>query len=234
MSEEEIKVILIGESGTGKTSLINATMGLKFKENMESTTTNSFSSKKINIENKEYVLNIWDTIGQEKFRSLTKIFIKDSKIVILVYDITRMESFKELNFWYKMIHDILGDDVVLGICGNKQDLFVKEQVKEEEGKRYAADKNIPFKLTSAKNPLSFNKFLEELVKLYIEKTGGVKDSKGSGKINLNNSKKGDKKKCCQNNIFKTVNQRIVNCDIEQFGYLINKTMLKIIFKIVKI
>ena len=188
MSDEEIKVILIGESGTGKTSLINATMGLKFKDTIESTTTNSFSSKTITINNKEYVLNLWDTIGQEKFRSLTKIFIKDSKIVILVYDITRKASFNELNFWLKMIQDILGDEPVLGICGNKSDLFVKEQVKEEEVKKYSEEKNIPFKLTSAKNPLSFNKFLEDLVKQYLEKRGvetvGTKD-----KIDLNNKKR---------------------------------------------
>ena len=195
-SEEEIKVILIGESGTGKTSLINATMGLKFKDVLESTTTNSFSSKTITINNKEYVLNLWDTIGQEKFRSLTKIFIKDSKIVILVYDITRKASFNELNFWLKMIQDILGDEPILGICGNKSDLFVKEQVKEEEVKKYSEEKNIPFKLTSAKNPMSFNKFLEDLVKKYLEKrgagSGGTKD-----KIDLNNKKRNnDKKKFC--------------------------------------
>ena len=188
MSDEEIKVILIGESGTGKTSLINATMGLKFKDTVESTTTNSFSSKTVTINNKEYVLNLWDTIGQEKFRSLTKIFIKDSKIVILVYDITRKASFNELNFWLKMIQDILGDEPVLGICGNKSDLFVKEQVKEEEVKKYSQEKNIPFKLTSAKNPLSFNKFLEDLVKQYLEKRGveivGTKD-----KIDLNSKKR---------------------------------------------
>ena len=188
MSDEEIKVILIGESGTGKTSLINATMGLKFKDTVESTTTNSFSSKTVTINNKEYVLNLWDTIGQEKFRSLTKIFIKDSKIVILVYDITRKASFNELNFWLKMIQDILGDEPVLGICGNKSDLFVKEQVKESEVKKYSEEKNIPFKLTSAKNPLSFNKFLEDLVKQYLEKRGvetvGTKD-----KIDLNNKKR---------------------------------------------
>ena len=188
MSDEEIKVILIGESGTGKTSLINATMGLKFKDTVESTTTNSFSSKTVTINNKEYVLNLWDTIGQEKFRSLTKIFIKDSKIVILVYDITRKASFNELNFWLKMIQDILGDEPVLGICGNKSDLFVKEQVKEEVVKKYSEEKNIPFKLTSAKNPLSFNKFLEDLVKQYLEKRGvetvGTKD-----KIDLNNKKR---------------------------------------------
>ena len=162
-------------------------MGLKFKEHLESTTTNSFSSKTVTINNKEYVLNLWDTIGQEKFRSLTKIFIKDSKIVILVYDITRKESFKELDFWHKMIQDILGDEPILGICGNK----------EEEVKKYAEGKNIPFKLTSAKNPLSFNKFLEDLVKKYIEKTHGTAGSGSGGKIDLKDKKPtNEKKKCC--------------------------------------
>ena len=197
MTDEEIKVILIGESGTGKTSLINAAIGLQFKENLESTTTNSFSSKKVKINGKEYVLNLWDTIGQEKFRSLTKIFVKDSKIVLLVYDITRKQTFDELNFWYKMIQDILGEEPILGICGNKQDLFVREQVKEETAKKYAEGKNIPFKLTSAKNPLTFNKFLEELVGKYVEKIGGGKNNINGGKIDLKKKDKtNDKKKFC--------------------------------------
>jgi len=197
MTDEEIKVILIGESGTGKTSLINAAIGLQFKENLESTTTNSFSSKKVKINGKEYVLNLWDTIGQEKFRSLTKIFVKDSKIVLLVYDITRKQTFDELNFWYKMIQDILGEEPILGICGNKQDLFVREQVKEETAKKYAEGKNIPFKLTSAKNPLTFNKFLEELVGKYVEKIGGGRNNINGGKIDLKKKDKtNDKKKFC--------------------------------------
>ena len=197
-TEDEIKVILVGESGTGKTSLINATMGLKFQDILETTATNSFSSKKITINSKEYVLNLWDTIGQEKFRSLTKIFIKDSKIVLLVYDITNKRSFNELDYWYKIIHDILGDEPVIGVCGNKNDLITKEQVKEEEAKKYAEEKNIAFKLTSAKNPLSFNKFLEDLVKKYVEKNGGGKvvHEESGGKINLNGDKKSEKKKCC--------------------------------------
>ena len=198
MTDEEIKVILIGESGTGKTSLINAAIGLQFKENLESTTTNSFYSKKVKINNKEYVLNLWDTIGQEKFRSLTKIFVKDSKIVLLVYDITRKQTFNELNFWYKMILDILGEETILGICGNKQDLFVKEQVKEETAKKYAEEKKIPFKLTSAKNPLTFNKFLEELVVKYVQKNGGGgKNNNSGGKIDLKKKdKNNEKKKFC--------------------------------------
>ena len=197
--ENEIKVILVGESGTGKTSLINATTGLKFQEHFDSTAVNNFSSKTINVNSKEYVLNLWDTIGQEKFRSLTRIFIKDSKIVILVYDITVMKSFNELNYWYKIIHDILGDEPVVGICGNKQDLITREQVKEEVAKKYAEEKNLPFKLTSAKNPLSFNKFLEEMVKKYVEKNEGVKDNKHKKKgekVKINNNKNTKKKKCC--------------------------------------
>ena len=198
-AENEIKVILVGESGTGKTSLINATMGLKFQEHLETTASNNFSSKKITINNKEYVLNLWDTIGQEKFRSLTKIFIKDSKIVLLVYDITVLKTFKELDYWYKIIHDILGDEPVVGICGNKQDLISQEQVKEEDAKKYAEEKNLPFKLTSAKNPFSFNKFLEEMVKKYVEKSGGKvgNDNKqGGGKININDKNQKEKKKFC--------------------------------------
>ena len=194
--EDEIKVILVGESGTGKTSLINATMGLPFKEDIESTTANSFSSKKVTIGAKDYLLNLWDTIGQEKFRSLTKIFIKDSKIVILVYDITRKDSFTEMDYWYKMIRDILGDETIIGVCGNKQDLFAREQVKEEEGKKYAEERNLSFKLTSAKNPLTFNKFLDDLVRQYTEKFKGGNDKDNKGKINLNGDKNPDKKKCC--------------------------------------
>ena len=196
--DNEIKVILVGESGTGKTSLINATMGLKFQEHLDTTSTNNFSSKTIKINNTEYTLNLWDTIGQEKFRSLTKIFIKDSRIALLVYDITNEKSFKELDYWYKIIHDILGDETIIGVCGNKQDLIMKEKVKEEDAKAYAENKNLAFRLTSAKNPLSFNKFLDELVKKYLEKHGvnTGKDDKNKGGINLNGGKNPDKKKCC--------------------------------------
>ena len=195
---EEIKVILVGEMGTGKTSLINAAMGVPFKEGEMTTSTASFVTKVIKIDGKSYSINLWDTIGQEKFRALTKIFIKDSKIVIFVYDITRLKTFEELDkHWFKEIHNILGDDPVLGIVGNKQDLFVKEQVKEEIAEKYAEDKNASFKLTSAKNPLSFNSFLEDLLKQYIKKSGGKVDVSGGKKLedNKENNKNKEKRFC---------------------------------------
>ena len=196
--DPEIKVILVGETGTGKTSLINVAMGLKFTEGVEaSTSAASFVTKKIKIGDKEYILNLWDTIGQEKFRSLTKIFIKDSKIVIFVYDITRLQTFKELDFWFKTIHDVLGDEPILGIAGNKKDLIMKEQVNEEKAQKYAEDKNVPLKLTTAKNPVGFNTFLEDLLKKYIEKKGGIIESSDGKKLEnkTDNNNKKERKWC---------------------------------------
>ena len=197
LEEQEIKVILVGESGTGKTSLINIAMGMKFVEGTElSTSAATFVTKIIKIGGKSYTLNLWDTIGQEKFRSLTKIFIKDSKIVIFVYDITRKDSFKELNYWFKTIQDVLGDTAVLGIAGNKHDLFMREEVKEEVAEKYAEEKGVPFKLTSAKNPLSFNTFLEDLLKKYIEKSGGVIENSDGKKLEDNKDKQDTGRRFC--------------------------------------
>ena len=196
VEEQDIKVILVGEMGTGKTSLINVLMGGKFVEGVEMTTSSaSFVTKQMKIDNKTYSINLWDTIGQEKFRSLTKIFIKDSKIVIFVYDITRLKTFKELEFWFQTINEVLGNDAVLGIVGNKQDLFIKEEVKEELVKKYAEEKKVPFKLTSAKNPLSFISFLEQLLKTYITKYGGVAKGPGGKKLDQNAPSK-ESSKCC--------------------------------------
>ena len=194
---EEIKVILVGESGTGKTSLINTSIGIPFKENMITSASNSFAPKEFQIDGKKYILNLWDTIGQEKFRSLTKIFIKDSKIVIFVYDITNEKSFKELEYWITTIKDILKDEAVLGIAGNKQDLFKNEKVKEETARKYAQEKNIIFELTSSKNRKTFEKLLEDLLKQYIEKNGGSDQSDSNAiKLGEKNSKGNNNKKFC--------------------------------------
>ena len=197
LDEPEIKVILVGESFTGKTSLINTAMGLKFIEGVEaSTSAASFVTKKVKIGEKTFLVNLWDTIGQEKYRSLTKIFIKDSKIVIFVYDITNKQSFKELDFWFKTIQDVLGNEPVIGIAGNKKDLVMKEEVPEEEAQKFADEKKVPLKLTSAKNPLSFNSFLEDLIKKYIEKNGGKIESGEGQKLENKDNKKPGNKKCC--------------------------------------
>ena len=194
--ENGIKVILLGESSVGKTSLINISTGGKFRSAESSTFNANYRHRKTQYNGKNYVFNLWDTIGQEKYRSLTKMFFNDSQIVILVYDISVKKTFEQLNFWYDQVVESLGKNkFMLAIVGNKKDLFKEEQVKEEEGKKFAEEKNAKFILSSAKSdPLSFNQFLDSIFGEYIENNKDLLDKQKG--IGLNN-KKGKKKKCCK-------------------------------------
>ena len=189
-----IKLILVGDSGTGKTNLINVSAGLKFDSDSPTTTSCAYIQKIIKRNKKEYKVNLWDTIGQERYRALTKIFVKDSNIVIFVYDITNRETFESLPYWKKIIEDILGKDLTLGVVGNKIDLFLNEKVKENEGEEYAESIGAKFLLTSAKiNPNQFSKFIEEMLDIYLRKNklGNLNDS-----INISSSLPSNNKKCC--------------------------------------
>ena len=197
MSEEDIgiKVILLGESSVGKTSLIKVSIGKKFNASELTTYSANYSIKKFNYNGKEYNFNLWDTIGQEKYRALTKMFFKDTKIVILVYDITAEKSFKELDYWYNQIVNELGTEgYSLAVVGNKKDLFKQEKVKEPQGKNFAESKNAKFKLTSAKDdPLSFNSLLEQMFKEFIDNNQDYLNQKRKTTISNKAKKKG---KCC--------------------------------------
>ena len=172
--EEETKVILVGESGVGKTNLINIITGGEFNEKEKSSSTASFLNKKLTVKGNEYTINLWDTIGQESLRQMAKLFYNNSKIVIFVYDITERNSFDELNkYWVKIIEEKLGKNVIKGIVANKIDLFMNEQVTQEEGEEYAKSIGALFLLTSAKtdSPKKFEGFLTKLYEQYLIKEG---------------------------------------------------------------
>ena len=115
MTENKIcKVILVGESGVGKTCIIVRFVSEEYKEETISTTGASYASKIIEFADykKSIQFQIWDTAGQEKYRGLTKLFYKDAKIVILVYDITRRKSFDEIkNYWYNQIKENSSEEI---------------------------------------------------------------------------------------------------------------------------
>ena len=194
----EIKLILVGESGTGKTNLITVSIGGKFDINSKSSTAPSFVHKPIKLESITYNLYLWDTLGNEAFRSLTRIFMKGSKIVIFVYDITDKHSFNELPFWVGKIQEVLGKEPIIGVVGNKIDLINQEEVTEEEGKKYAQSIKAKFRLTSAKeDPDGIVEFIEELVKDYHEKYGDKrKESVCKVHLDKKKHKKNKKKSWC--------------------------------------
>lgn len=180
-----IKTILVGSSGAGKTNIIYALTGHDFDSKSMTTMTSTFVDKEYTINNKKYRLEIWDTAGQEKFRSLTKIFVKDSRIVIFVYDITVKKSFEEIDYWAKTVKEILGDSAVYGLAGNKKDLYMNEQVSPEEGEKKGGEIGAKFKLTSAKTEqMGIIEFAQELLEDFIEKTGGKIEKKDNGGINI--------------------------------------------------
>ena len=201
----EIKTILVGMSGTGKTNIINAMTNQPFDSDKISTLTSSFVDKYIEINKKKYHVELWDTAGQEKYRSLTKIFVKDSRIVIFVYDITTKASFEEIDYWVTTVKEILGEGPVYGLIGNKKDLFIKEEIDEDTGRNKANEIGAIFKLTSAKTERgAINDFMNELLEEFLRRNGeNIKKEPRrqtiDSSVEIKNRKKKDKndnKNCC--------------------------------------
>ena len=197
MDDEGIKVTLIGNSGVGKTCIIARYADDTFNENSASTIGVNFIEKAIQIDNKEYTLNIWDTAGQEKYQSLGKHFYKDSYIVCLVYDITNQESLDAIkSIWYPNLQKFGEQYSVLAVVGNKSDLYESgELADEEQAKNFAKEINATFMLTSAKNGDGINKLFKILTeKLLSNPKFSGKKGKGLSLDKNNNGQK--KKKCC--------------------------------------
>ena len=202
-NEKEIKVILLGDSGVGKTCIINRYINDEFNPNSKTTLGSNASSKVIKRDQVSYILNLWDTTGQEKYHSITNLFIKGSNIVILVYSIDLLESFKGLDYWYKSVQEKLGGNkYVLAVVGSKSDLIKneEEEVSEEEAKKFAEEKNAIFKLVSSKeDPEGINNLFDTLLDELIKKNYLNENENENYVItrkNLVNKEKAKKKNRC--------------------------------------
>ena len=208
MSELKCKVIVIGDSAVGKTTFISRLID-RFEENAASTFGVSYVTKEIKIDDNLVHFDIWDTAGQEKYHSVNRLFYLESKICIIVYDITNRTSFDNAcNFWYKEITNEINDSIIIGLAGNKSDLYSMEEVKEEEAINYANEKNIIFSLTSSYDNTGVNELFYQLAQKYLysyHKGIIKKEVKDTNRIILNNDisineNKDNKniinKKCC--------------------------------------
>ena len=169
--KNEYKIIFIGESGVGaKTSLINRIAGLKFNPHSETTTTNSFVNIKIKLgKNREINLHLWDTIGQEKYRSLTKIFMTDIDCAVIGYDITNRRTFEEVkNYWCPTVKELKYCNLIY-LIANKKDLYELEQVKEEEGEKFAESENLRFFMISCKTGDGILSFIKDMAIQLLKK-----------------------------------------------------------------
>ena len=201
-SDKPIKIILLGESGVGKTSLIRVFFGLNFKNESESTFSSICYEYEFIYNDKKYKYSIWDTAGQEAYRSINKLIIREAKIILIVYAINNKNSFDQIDFWIKYVRDNIEDDkYIMALVANKMDLFEEQMIMDEEGRDAAEKYGIEFLTTSAReNIQSFKTFTNNLIANYIENFGECLDSISLKKrIKINEGKKSDKsnrKKCC--------------------------------------
>jgi len=211
MSTDNIscKVVLVGDTGVGKTCIIQRYVNNNYEENVDSTVASTYTYKVLNFPNynKSISFDIWDTAGQEIYRALAKNFYLNAAIGVLVYDIKRQSSFDSIkNYWYDQLKESGEENMIFAVVGNKCDLFNEEEVDEEEAKKFAKSIGAIFKLTSCKESIGIDELFSECGKRYLEVNkligNEVKVKKDSGNIKLggtnatNNVNNNNKKKCC--------------------------------------
>ena len=151
------KIIFTGDSGVGKTSIINSIMGQKFTSEYEPSIGVDFFSKTIRYKGRLIKLQIWDSAGQEKFRSLIPNYIRGSSLIFLIFEVSKKESFQHLNEWIDFINNIEKGNIV--IVGNKIDLKDNIEVTKEEAEKYCKEKNYEYFEVSAKEGTNINNLL---------------------------------------------------------------------------
>ena len=157
----EVNILFLGECGVGKSCIISQFVHGKIDPHcLDARTTAQFIKKEVSFPDKSTLtLLLWDTPGQEKYRSMTKLFIKQAKVVILVYDPTYKESFEELKeYWYDQVRD---SDSIIVVAANKCDLTEKK-VEEEEGKKFADSVGAIFASISAQKNIGITDLFEKI------------------------------------------------------------------------
>lgn len=160
------KVVLIGDSGVGKSNLLSRFTKNEF--NLESKTTIGveFATKTIEWEDKIIKAQIWDTAGQERYRAITSAYYRGAVAALLVYDITKMNTFTNVEKWLQELKTYADDNIVVMLVGNKTDLANLRAVKVEEAKGFAEKNELAFIETSALDSTNVVEAFEQIIQIY--------------------------------------------------------------------
>ena len=194
------KVLLVGNSDVGKSSLILRYVDQIWNDVFVPTIGVDFKVKSLEIENKSIKLQIWDTAGQERFRNVISSYFKGAHGILLIFDITSRDSFKELENWLAEVEKNASTQILKILIGNKCDLVEERDISKDEGEAFAMRNGMQYIETSAKINTNVNEAFEALAKIMVEysnkKNSGINENK-TIKMNrgtdLGTQKK---KKCC--------------------------------------
>ena len=207
IEEMKYKLIVIGDENVGKTSILNRFKNNQFNAEYEPTVGLDFQSIPIIIDEQSVTLLLYDTAGQEKFRSLIPLYTNEANIILLIYDISNIDSFNNIGKWYDSLTNINKDEVIFALVGNKSDLDYNRKVDKEEAEKYAKKQNYIFQEVSALNgdgiqELFLNKLIDQIRTQFIQRGNNMTDQEEEKlKINLNKKNKEKNKnnsnKCCK-------------------------------------
>ena len=198
------KVLLLGNSDVGKSSLLLRFVDSVWNETFVPTIGVDFKVKTVEIGDKKVKMQIWDTAGQERFRNVISTYFRGGNGLLLIYDITNKDSFKNLESWLIEIEKNASENILKLLIGNKSDLEEDREISKEEGQAFANRNGMQFMETSAKMNTNVDEAFQALGKLMIEFNSGQKttmnsQNKNDKKKTLSASKGKDlnsKKKCC--------------------------------------
>ena len=191
------KILLLGDSTVGKTCFLLRYCDKRFQEAHLSTIGLDYRLKSMTLKNgKNIKLQIWDTAGQDRFRAITKNYYKGANGIILIYDVTNLQSYENVKNWISQIKEEANPNVLIYLAGNKIDVNEEDKVvKTEEGKKIANELNLPFYETSAKNGVNVNEIFEDILEKIDEVYSKIEVSKTEKKNKLYTGEK-KTKKCC--------------------------------------
>lgn len=192
----QVKVVLLGDSGVGKSSLVLRFVADNFKNDADATIGASYMGKILQFNDKMIKFNIWDTAGQERYHSLAKMYYRDANAAIMVYDITKRDSFEGLKRWHKELQEFGPKDIVITIAGNKEDLVETEAISQEEVKEFASSIGALYRKTSAKTNYGVEQVFRDIATKMNPDLGNQTTPQQKKGTSLQPKPVQEKKKCC--------------------------------------
>jgi len=160
----QFKMVLLGESAVGKSSLVLRFVKGQFHEYQESTIGAAFLTQTVSVDDTTVKLELWDTAGQERYHSLAPMYYRGAQAAIVVYDITNADTFSRAKVWVKELQRQAAPNIVIALAGNKADLSTKRQVEVVDAQTYAEENGLIFMETSAKTAINVNDIFMAIAK----------------------------------------------------------------------